>query len=604
LSGAQDFLRLFRNHEKQAAVAFLVAVVDRLFEAAPPAMIGAATDVVTRGPRSFLARLGFRTVSSQLGALGGLFALVWTIDAVMGFLHRLTSARLAQAVQEDLRNEIYQHLQKLDPGQLESKPVTAWLSILQSDVGRIGQFVETGMDPAITMLTNSLIVTVTVLANSPALFIGQLALLPPLYWISSSLLAPMKQRRETEREIADRLGAVLHSNISGMPVIQVFGTQQLEAQRVAARGAELEEAAMRRALVDAAYVPAIQMVIGTGFIGTLVWGGHLVNQGSLSVATYNVMGFTSLRLLVALAGLGVTLQQYQLTLVSIERVNRFLRRQPRVSTGTLLLEAAPERGIAFEDVGFAYDAGRPVLRNLNLHFSAGRTTGIVGATGAGKTTILKLILRFYDPTSGVIRIDGTRLQDIMTDHWRREIALVPQEVTVFMGTVRENIAYGRPDASMEEVIRAAEAAQAHEFIADLSHGYDTQVGEGGSRLSGGQKQRIAIARAILANRSTLLFDEATSAIDYETESAIQNALRKVMANRTTIIVAHRLSTVRHADLIYVLDEGRVCEQGRHEELLRMGGIYANLWRIQTGEAVEPPQTRKRRPPSGPAPSKR
>jgi ATP-binding cassette subfamily B protein len=594
-AGAAQLLRLFRNHEKQAAIASLLAFADRLFEAAPPAMIGAATDVVTRGSQSFLGRLGVRTLSSQLFTLGGLFAVVWTADALMGFLHRLTSARLAQVIQDDLRNQLYQHLQTLDPGQMESKSVAAWLGFIQSDVGRIGQFVATGIDPIVTMLTNGLIVTATLLAHSPALFAVQLALLPGLYLVSSWLLGPMRERQEAQRQVADRLNSVLYANISGMATIQVFGTEQMEAQRVAALGQQLKEAGLEKALVDSAYVPAIQMVVGIGFIGTLLWGGRLANEGRLSIATYNVMGFSSLRFLVALGSLGVTLQQYQLTMVSLERVERLMSRRSRIVGGSHLLGPARNKEIVFEDVTFEYEPGQPVLRHLNLRFAAGETTGIVGATGAGKTTILKLILRFYDVTSGVIRVDDTSVQDVPTDHLRREIAIVPQQTILFAGTIQKNIAYGRPGASMEEIVKAAEAAQAHEFITALPRGYDTELDEKGGPLSGGQQQRIAIARAILADRSILVFDEATSSIDYETEAAIQSALREVIAGRTTIIVAHRLSTVRHADRIYVLDEGRVCEQGRHEELIERQGIYANLWRIQTGDAAEVVKPKRRRP---------
>ena len=234
-------------------------------------------------------------------------------------------------------------------------------------------------------------------------------------------------------------------------------------------------------------------------------------------------------------------------------------------------------------MSFEYVPGQPVLRNLSLKIAAQRTTAIVGFTGAGKTTLIKLILRFYDANAGVIRIDGVDIRDMKLDNLREMISLVPQQIFLNAGTVRENIAYAKSDAPMDDVVKAAKAAHADGFIQKLPLGYETRVGDNGKSLSGGQEQRIAIARTILADRSNLLFDEATSAIDYETEAAIQRALQEVMGDRTTVLVAHRLSTVRHADWIYVLDKGTVVEEGRHEDLVRKKGLYSRLWRIQTGE---------------------
>jgi ATP-binding cassette subfamily B protein len=586
-------LALTRKHKQQALLAFVVAFVDRLFEAAPPAMIGAAMDVVTNGTgAAFWARLGFRTVKSRLFALGGLCMVVWTIDALMGYWHRVTSARLAQSIQDDLRNQVYQHLQTLDVGQLERKSPSYWTGLFDSDIDQIGQFIETGIDPIITMATNSLIVTTAFLMNSPALFATQLLIVPGLYLVSSNMLGPIRRRHEIANDRADELSAALRGNVSGISTIAVFGTQELEAARIARLSGQAEASAVERAQLTAAYIPAIQMVVGVGFLTTLMWGGVLVERGTLSIASYNVMGFSSLRLLVAFGSLGSTLAQYQRTVISIERILNFMNMQPAIRSGQLSLPPAHAAEIAFENVSFEYEPGRPVLQDVSLRIASGRTTAIVGSTGAGKTTLLKLILRFYETDGGSIQVDGTNIRDLKIENLRDMISLVPQQIFLIPGTIRENIGYSREAVSMEDVVRAARAAQAHEFIETLPAGYATRVGDDGTVLSGGQEQRIAIARTILANRWILLFDEATSAIDYETEAAIQRALQEVMAGRTTVIVAHRLSTVRQADWIYVLSEGRVAEQGRHADLIQMKGIYAQLWRIQTGEKPGP---RKRNP---------
>lgn len=589
---AHPLLELFavtKPFRKQAILTFVIAFVDRLFEAAPPAMIGAAMDVVNRKSNSWIARFGFKTVRSQLFALGGLSLAIWALDSFMGYLHRATSARLAQAIQDDLRNRMYGRLQQLDVGQIEQRPIGAWTSLFDTDIGRIGQFIETGVDPIVTMLTNSLIVTVTFLMQSPALFAAQLVILPGLYLVSTWFLGPIRKRHETGRLQADRLSAGIRSNVTGISTINVFGRQDAEAERIAALSRNASEAAEKQAVLTAAYIPAIQMVVGAGFLTTLVWGGNLVERGKLSIASFNVMGFTSLRLLVALGSLGMTLEQYQRTTLSIRRVLEFLHLEPAIADGRQPLALTEGPALSFQNVSFEYQPGNEILHKLNLKIGSKNTTAIVGSTGAGKTTVLKLILRYYDPLQGAVNVNGEDIREYQLRDLRRHISLVPQHIFLFSGTIRDNIAYSRPKATTEEIMQASRTAHAHDFIQYLPDGYDTLIDEDRMTLSGGEQQRIAIARAILADRRILLFDEATSAVDYETEAAIQKALREELEGRTVVIVAHRLSTVRHADWIYVLDEGRIAEEGRHEELLRKKGIYANLWRIQTGESAVPPR---------------
>jgi len=586
---------LTRRHQWQIVLTLLVAFVNRLFETAPAAMIGAATDVVTGGKgANFWRRLGFRTIRSQLFALGGVCLVVWTLDSLMGYLHRVTSARLAQSVKDDLRDRVYQHLQTLDVGQLERKPVAYWTNLFDQDIETVGQFIETGIDPMFTIVTNSLVVITTFLSNSPVLFAAQLMVLPGLYLVSSYILGPIRQSHIAAKERSDALSAALRVNVSGISTISVFGTEALEADRIRTLSELSRSAEVNRAELTATFIPTIQMMVGFGFLTTLVGGGVLAQREKFSIASYHLMGFSSLRLMVALGTLASSLAQYQRTTLSIERILQFMTLRPAIGDGSHDWIPAHPAEISFEDVSFEYQPGQPVLRNLNLKIAAKRTTAIVGFTGAGKTTLVKLILRFYDADSGVIRLDGIDIRELKLENLRDMISLVPQQIFLNAGTVRENIAYSKSDAPMEQVVKAAEAAHAHGFIEKLPSGYDTRVGNNGKTLSGGQEQRIAIARTILANRWILLFDEATSAIDYETEAAIQRALQELMADRTTVIVAHRLSTVRDADWIYVLDKGAVVEEGRHEDLVRKRGLYSRLWKIQTGEN---PLARERNPKS-------
>jgi len=316
----------------------------------------------------------------------------------------------------------------------------------------------------------------------------------------------------------------------------------------------------------------------------LLMGGLLTLDGGLSVGFYSVMVFLTQRLLWPLTRLGETFDLYQRAMASTRRVLDVLDTEASITPGDVHLPHVEGR-IDFEGVGFSYVAGTPVLHDVTFSMPERETIAFVGPTGSGKTTLVKLLLRFYDVERGSVRLDGHDIRTLDLHDLREAIALVSQDVFLFHGTVRDNIAYGRPDASDGDIRRAAEIAEAHEFITDLPDGYDTIVGERGQKLSGGQRQRISIARAVLTASRILVLDEATSAVDNETEAAIQRSLARIAHDRTTLVIAHRLSTIRHADRIYVLDGGRICEVGTHEELVARNGLYRSLWDVQTGEVV-------------------
>ncbi len=334
-----------------------------------------------------------------------------------------------------------------------------------------------------------------------------------------------------------------------------------------------------------AAVPLIRMAILAAFCAILVLAGFRALDGSLAVATYSVMVFITQRLLWPLTALGETFDLYQRAMASTRRILDLLNVDPEIVSGPGVLDRPIRGEVRLEEVRFSYRTGDEVLHGLSIDVRAGETHAIVGSTGAGKSTLVKLLLRLYDPTGGRVTLDGVDLRELQLSDLRDAYALVSQDVFLFHGTVRENIAYGRVGASDEQVRHAADVAEAHEFIMSLPEGYDTVVGERGQKLSGGQRQRVSIARAVLRDPPVLLLDEATSAVDNETEAAIQRSLAKVSKDRTTFVIAHRLSTVRHAHTIHVLHAGQVVESGTHEELVALDGRYAALWRVQTGEAV-------------------
>ncbi|MFM7613529.1 MAG: ABC transporter ATP-binding protein, partial [Synechococcales cyanobacterium] len=379
----------------------------------------------------------------------------------------------------------------------------------------------------------------------------------------------------------------LANNLSGIATIKSFTAEPYERQRVNLDSEAYRRSNYRAIVLSSAFVPLIRFIILIGFTSTLFIGGLQAANGSLSVGTYGFMVFIVQRLLWPFTQLGETLDQYQRAMASTNRVMNVLDTPITIPSGHYSLPMQQVKGhLQLQGVSFAYHGRNPVLQNLSLEVLAGQTIGIVGVTGSGKSTLVKLILRFYELQEGHIWLDGMNIQDLRLNDLRRCIGWVSQDVFLFHGTVAENITYGSFDATPDKIIQAARLAEAHEFISQLPQGYDTIVGERGQKLSGGQRQRLAIARALLKDPPILILDEATSAVDNETEAAIQRSLKYITANRTTVAIAHRLSTIRHAHCIYVMDKGRVVEQGTHEELINIQGVYNNLWQVQLGLSSE------------------
>jgi ATP-binding cassette subfamily B protein len=409
--------------------------------------------------------------------------------------------------------------------------------------------------------------------------------IPIIAWGSVRFTRRMGPRYLAVREAAAELNSQLSNNLSGIATIKAFTAELRESKRITGTSEEYQEANRAAIRISSAFVPVIRIAILAGFLVTLVYGAYRTLDGTLAVAAYSVLVFLTQRLLWPLTSLGETLDLYQRGMASTVRVLDLLETEPALVDGTDDLGPEVCGDVAFRAVEFAYGTGPAVLRGVDFDVPAGSTTAIVGSTGAGKTTLIKLLFRFADVTAGSVSIDRHDVRSLRASSLRNAMGLVGQDVFLFHGTVRENLAYGRPDAEFDEVVAAATAAEADGFIEELADGYDTVVGERGQKLSGGQRQRISIARAILADPAILVLDEATSAVDNETEAAIQRSLERVSRDRTTIIIAHRLSTIRHADNIVVLDRGAVAERGTHDQLIESGGIYASLWKVQTGDAV-------------------
>lgn len=572
------------HHRPRLVQAALLSLLNKLFDLAPPFLIGVAVDTVVEQQGSFLARaFGMGDVMTQLWVLAGLTLFVWGMESLTDYLTQILWRNLAQTLQHELRLSSYDHVQNLEMAYFEDKSTGGLMSILNDDINQLERFLDVGANDILQLLTTMLALGVYFFVVAPGVAWLAFLPIPIIVWGSLRFQMQMAPRYADVREQVSLLNSQLSNNLSGIATIKSFTTEAFEVSRIA-EGSNAYRSKNREAIrYSSAFVPLIRMAIVLGFMATLVYGGYLTVEGTIGVGVYSTLVFMTQRLLWPLTRLGQTLDLYQRAMASTRRVFKLLDTKPTMLNGDVALSLEGIRGdLSLNNVSFRYKDSESIVQNLNLEIPAGRTTAIVGATGAGKSTIIKLLLRFYDPQNGMVTLDGHDLRDLKTRDLRRAISLVSQDVFLFHGSVRDNIAYGSPEVSDEAIRHAADLAEAHDFIMRLPNGYDTVVGERGQKLSGGQRQRVSIARAVLKNAPILILDEATSAVDNETEAAIQRSLERIAHNYTMVLIAHRLSTVRNADKIYVLEDGQVKEQGQHEDLLEQNGLYAGLWQVQTG----------------------
>lgn len=576
-----------RPYRRRVGWATLHSVLNKLFDLAPPLLIGLAVDVVASDDEGFLDRFGFTTQRSQIVGIAMLTFVVWALESLFEFLHRVAWRNLAQDLQHDLRVEAYAHVQDLEHAWFQERATGDLMAVLNDDVNQLERFLDIGANEIIQVLTTVVAVGAVFVILDPIVATLAIAPMPLILYGSFWFQRKLEPRYEAVRGQAGFLNGQLANNILGISTVKSFTAEARETERIAVESDRYRETNRRAISLSSAFTPLIRMAILVGFTGTMIWGGfEAISAGSLTVGQYSVLLFLSQRLLWPLTSLGETFDQYQRAMASTNRILDVVDTEPAIVGGTDHLHLTKGEGhVVFDDVTFAYDGAGNALDSVRIDLAAGSTTAVVGPTGSGKSTLVRLLLRFYDPDEGRVTIDGHDVRHLDLGDLRRLTGLVSQDVYLFHGTVRENIAYGRPGASLEDVVAAATVAEVHEFVTALPDGYDTIVGERGQKLSGGQRQRISIARAILKDPVILLLDEATSAVDNETEAAIQRSLDRISTDRTTLVIAHRLSTVRNADVIHVLDSGRIVECGTHDELVRREGPYAALWAVQTGEAV-------------------
>jgi ABC-type multidrug transport system fused ATPase/permease subunit len=520
---------------------------------------------------------------TQLVLVVALFVGVALANWGMTYVETYMTGWVGERILADLRAQLFGHLQTLSLGFYERNRAGVLISRMTNDVEAIDQLVTDGVT---TLAQSSLMLSgtaVLLIILDPRLALATLIVIP--FMIFATILFRVRSARAYS-SVRERLGlvtATLAEDISGMRMVQAFVREERATENFQTVARRYRDANMQTVVLNGVYFPFVAFLATLALAIVLGYGGHLYLQDEIALTTLFAFMLYVNNFFDPVQQLSQLYNTFLSAAAALDKIIGVLDEQPDVVNRPGAQPLARIEGhVRFEDVHFAYglrggELGEEVLHGIDLDVPAGTTVALVGHTGAGKSTIAKLLARFYEPTSGRITIDGVDLNDVSQESLRRQLGIVPQEGFLFAGTVAENIAFGKPDATPEEIVRAAQTVGAHDFILRLEDGYETQLGERGSRLSLGQRQLVAFARALLADPRILILDEATSSVDIGTERTIEGALRTLLADRTSFVIAHRLSTIRDADLIVVLEHGQVIEQGSHEELLARRGLYTSLY---------------------------
>jgi ATP-binding cassette, subfamily B, bacterial len=508
------------------------------------------------------------------------------VGATSSYVEKYLTTSVSQWVTHDLRRTLYNHIQRLSLSEHDKAQTGDLITRVTSDISAIQDFINSAL---LGMLVNSLtlvgMIGVMLYINWRFTLIA-LSIAPALFVVVYTFTRRIKQASRAVRKKESELVSVVQEVLTSVRVVKAFAREDFEVSRFESQSLENVETALRARSIKAKLSPIVEVLIAIGTCLVLGYGTRLALRGDLSAGILIVFFLYLGRMYKPMRELSKMSDAVSKAIVGFERIQEVLQVEARVRDLPRARRAPRFKGkIEFEHVTFAYDEKPPVLNDITFKIQAGKVAAIVGPSGAGKTTIISLIPRFYDPQSGRIKIDGVDIREYRLKSLREQISFVLQDTLLFHASIWDNIAYGKPDAEPQKVVRAAKLANAHEFIEKMPEGYATMVGERGMTLSGGQRQRIAIARAIIRDTPILILDEPTSGLDSSSEQAVIEALDRLMEGRTSIVVAHHLSSIRHADVIFVVKDSELVEQGTHEELLAAGGVYSDLYRIQTCEGT-------------------
>ena len=578
------FLKYAKPWKWQIIKSTIYSIINKLFDIAPEILLGAAVDLVVRKENSFIANLGFESIGSQIAILGIITFLIWAFESIFQYLYSISWRNLAQSIEHNIRMDAYKHVQNLNIAWFENKKIGDITSKLNDDVNQLERFLDNGFNSIIQLFVSTIAIGAWFFYISPLVATITILPVPIILIIAFFFQKNLSPRYLAVRDSVGLLNNTIFNNLLGISTIKSFVSEDIEYDRIYKLSHNYRTKNNSAIRLSSAFVPVVRMGVLSGFLGTMIVGSYLALNGSIAIGSYSILIFLTQRFLWPFTTLSETVDLFERSMASNKRILDLLQTDYTIKDNKNALEINDfNKDIIFTNIDFNYDGNKPLFKNLNFKIKNNSLVGIVGQTGAGKTTIIKLLLRFYDYTGGYISIGEHKIQNIKLKNLRENIGYVSQDIFMFDGTIKENIGY--PDIKLDEskIKKAADLSQCLEFIEKLPNKYDTLIGERGQKLSSGQKQRIAIARAIYKDPPILIFDEATSAIDNETEHLIQIAIKEISKNRTTIVIAHRLSTIRNADNIIVIGNSKIIEQGNHNKLIDDNKNYKKLWDIQTGK---------------------
>ena len=558
------------------------SIANKIFDIAPEILIGIYVDLVVQREQSFIARLGFESIESQITLLAIATFLIWASESIFEYLYSVGWKNIAQGIEHHIRIDTYSHVQNLDLEWYEKQKTGNITAILNDDVNQLERFLNGGFNDILQIIVSTIAIGGVFFYISPLIALFAVCPIPIILLVASLFQKKLSPKYLDVRNAAGDLSSSIFNNLLGIITIKGFTAEQYETNKILKMSNEYQSKNQSAIKLSSAFIPIVRMGVLTGFIGTMIIGSVYALNGVIAVGSFSVLVFLTQRFLWPFTRLGETIDLFERSMASTRRILELLETTFKIknSDNPKIMKSLNEN-IVLENVEFGYEDKR-VFKNLNLEINKEDFIGIAGQTGSGKTTLIKLLFRFYEIKNGEIKIDGTNINNIDIASLRSKIGLVNQEIFLFDGTIRENICYPNTDIDESLLMEVAQSSQCLEFIEKLDDGFDTIVGERGQKLSVGQKQRIGIARALYKKPEILIFDEATSAVDNETEYLIQKALKEISKSCTTIVIAHRLSTIKNADKIIVLGNEKVLEEGTHQHLIENDNFYKHLWDIQTG----------------------
>lgn len=576
-----------KRYRVQLGSACLASIVNKIFDLMPPLLVGWLVAALSTGAPHWMTYFVDTQNGKQVAVfLAVLTVIIFGVESLSQWITDYQFKTLAQNAQHDLRLASYQKIQSREIAFFENHRLGETMAMLNDDVNQLERFLNSGFNQLLQFATLIVFSCYVLFTTSWQLTLVGLAPVPIIVAGSLYYQRRIGPRYKKLREAVGALASRLENNLSGMMVIKSFTAEKFENERVEQASRVYQEANFAAIKLNTLFIPIIRMAVAVGFAGVLLFGSYwALNNHQYGVTLANLVVFSMLvqRVIWPLTALGQVLDDYERAKASAERTFNLLKVEPTIKDPEHPVKLAQVQGnVAFKQVSFYYQPNAPILRNLTFEVKAHETIGIVGHTGSGKSTLIKLLLRLYEANQGIITLDGVDIRQLSLTDLRKQIALVSQDVYLFHGSLLDNIAYGSEHANLLEVQAAAKMAKLHDFICALPQGYHSIVGERGIKLSGGQRQRLSIARALLKNAPIIVLDEATSSVDTQTEKEIQQNLNYLTAGKTSIIVAHRLSTIRQADRILVVKDGEIVEQGHHDDLVSANGIYSDLWSVQCG----------------------